>query len=265
MSNKLKILAFFLIFGSSVAYADSFKALLTSLSMDYTERDSNGNFLDSEKSDYGDIDGLELAYSMDFASGHGGADSSSLEFDFAYSRTKSNYDGFLQAGGVIVAPFTTTTDMTIYEPRIRWRETKKTDAYDVSVFTSLGYRYWVRDINSAAYGYKEEYSWAYGDVGMRVMFHDNSWHIGLEGAYQKAYAPKLHADLAGGLDFDLGDTSGYNLSVPLVYDVNKNTSIELSYEYDYWDISASNVVNGYFEPDSETKNETIKLGIIIKW
>ncbi|WP_455756672.1 hypothetical protein [Sulfurimonas sp.] len=260
--NKAFLISTFLL--ASNIYADSIKLYALLLSMDYVETARDGSFLDSETNDYRDIAGLELEYSLDFADGHGGADRSSLEFNFSYLRGESKYNGFLQSGVVIVSSFQSTTNIKIFEPRLRWRETKKGDSYDVSIFTSLGYRYWLRDLGSQ-YGYKEEYKWGYGDIGMNFTFHENDWHVGIEGAYQRAFKPTMYAALNGGLDFDLGTTSGYSFHVPLRYDINKNTSLELAYEYDSWNISASNTVSGYYEPDSETKNETIKLGLIIKW
>jgi len=246
-------------------HADSLELYAKLLQMDYTEYAQNGAFLDSEKSDYSGITGAELAYLIDFDRGDGGANSSSLTFMLSYLQGKSNYDGFLQSSnGTILGAFQSTTDNNIIEPKIRWSETTKSDSYDVSLFTSVGYRYWSRDIGSQ-YGYKEEYKWAYGDVGVNVTFHEKNWHLGFEGAYKRAYKPTMHASLNGGSDFDLGRTSGYDFSIPLRYDLTKSSSVEVVYVVDRWDISASNVLNGYSEPDSTTKNKSIKLGYIIKW
>jgi len=246
-------------------YADSMKLYTKLLQMDYTEYAQDGSFLDSEKSHSLDIAGAELVYLFDFARGDGGADSSSLEFSLSYLQGKSNYDGFLQSsGGAIIKGFRSRTDNKITEPRIRWRETKKGKVYDASLFASLGYRYWRRDLGSQ-YGYTEKYRWAYGDVGVSFTFHDGDWDLGFEGAYKRAYSPTMYAAIGSGLDFDLGKTSGYNFSIPLRYNINKDTSLELVYEIDTWDIGASNVVSGYREPNSQTKNKSIKLGLVIRW
>ncbi|MEA1955543.1 MAG: hypothetical protein U9N02_03515 [Campylobacterota bacterium] len=75
----------------------------------------------------------------------------------------------------------------------------------------------------------------------------------------------MYAYLGSGLDFELGDTSGYYYEIPVKYDINNKYSIEISYKYDYWKISKSNIVNGYYEPNSKTKNKIIKIGMIYKW
>lgn len=79
----------------------------------------------------------------------------------------------------------------------------------------------------------------------------------------------MEAFLNGGLNFDLGDTSGFYYEIPLIYDINQNYSLELSYKYNYWKINRSNIINrgiyNYSEPDSKTKNQIIKIGLVIKW
>jgi len=260
----IRVLLLFFIF-LSVVRADSLKIAGTFFSMDYEERAANGNILDSEKSNFKDIYGLELDYVKVMGSGSGGANESSLELSVDYSKGNSDYDGFLQSrSSTILIPFKSITKNTIIEPKIRWNETNKGKLYDVGVFTSVGYRYWERNLGSQ-YGYQEKYSWFYGDIGLKTLFHDANWHIGFEVAYQAAYNPQLHAQTNGGLDFDLGNTSGYYYEIPLSYDINENYSIEVSYKVNHWDIEASNVVSGYYEPKSVTDNQKINIGVVIKW
>ena len=267
MGNRLRAVALSALLFGSVMSGDELKVLVSLLSMEYVETSRNGSFLDSEKSDYDAIAGVELGYKVEFGFGHGGADVSALEMSVEYLNGDSDYDGFLQSTttGEILSPYKTTTKNTIIEPRLRWVETKKNESYDIGVFVSLGYRNWVRDMSGDVYGIKETYSWGYGDVGMRVMIHDGDWHLGVEGAYKRAFLATMRAEFNGGMDFDLGNTWGYDVRVPLVWDVSESVSIELSYELDHWEISASNVVSGYLEPDSTTKNEMIRAGLVYRW
>jgi hypothetical protein len=265
MKNRLVLWCSCISILSSFLSADEFKISATFLSMDYVESARDGSFLDSEKSDFNEISGLELGYKFIFETGHGGANESALEVLVDYVQGQSKYDGFLQSGGALISKYETKTDNRIIEPSIRWIESKKSNAYDVSIFVSLGYRDWVRDMSSDVYGIKETYKWAYGGIGMNFMFHDGDWHIGLEGDYKKAFLATMNAEFNGGMDFDLGDTWGYSVKVPLIWDVSEAISFELSYKYDTWEIGASNVVQGYYEPDSKTKNEIIKLGLVLKW
>jgi hypothetical protein len=260
----IRVLLFLFVF-LSVLGADSLKIAGSLLSFDYEETSETGKFLDSEKSDFDDILGLKIEYVKVLGSGYGGSNESSLGLSIDYSKGDSAYNGFLQStSSTILIPFKSTTKNTIIEPKIRWSETKRGKSCDVGIFASIAYRYWERSLGSQ-YGYKEEYSWFYGDVGLKALFHDANWHIGFEVAYQIAYKPQLHAQINGGLDFDLGNTYGYYYEIPLLYDINENYSIEVSYKVNHWDIEASNVVGMYYEPQSVTDNQKINIGLVIKW
>ncbi len=264
--SKSFLALFFLVFVFSTNInGDSLKLSAILLKMDYVERDKDGEFLDSEKSGYDTIVGAELEYTIDIGQGSGGANKSELEFNLEYLNGQTDYDGFLQSNGRIISKHQTKTDIEIIKPRVRWSEIHEDEWYDVGVFASAGYRYWLRDIGDELTGIKEEYQWFYADVGIKTLFHENDWHLGLEFAYQRAYKPTLFAHINGGLEFDLGKTDGYNIKVPLIYDVSEDISLEVAYEFDHWEIEASDVVGGYFEPSSKTNNETIKMGLIIKW
>lgn len=131
-----------LILLATTLFSDTLKISATTVSMNYVETDNSCAFLDSETSDYDEIMGLGLKYDMIVGDGFGGGDENSLEFIFDYLNGESIYDGSFQNG----TPHTTTSDMEIIDSKIRFAETKKDSLYDVGVFTSLGYRYWVRDI-----------------------------------------------------------------------------------------------------------------------
>ena len=240
--------------------ADKLKISTTLLNMDYVETGRNGEYLDSERSDYDEIDGIGLSYEREISKGHGGADAAILRASVDYYDGNSRYDGSLSDG----TPFKTITKNEITDINIRWIETKYTQDYDASVFASYGYREWLRHIGSI-YGYKEIYEWHYFDIGISTLIHDGKWDLGFDIAYQRAIWPEMTAFLTNTLKFDLGKTDGYNISIPLTYNINDKYSIEVKYSYDRWDICASNVVAGMYEPDSKTKNEIVFLSLIFRF
>jgi len=260
-----KLLFIFSLLSVSV-FADSIKLSANFLSMLYTETGDNNNFLDSEKNNNFDITGIGFEYDFKFANGFVGGNEDFLKLFVDYTKGSTDYKGFLFSTqtGQIISPYTSKTDNTIIDIKLRVDETKKMEDYDISFFSSLGYRNWERDMQSA-YGYKEIYQWFYGEVGMGFLIHDQNWHIGLEGAYRYAFAPKMEANMEKKRTFDLGQTSGYYAKIPLIYDINERYKIECSYQYDYYNIEKSNVVDGYYEPQSETENQIIKVGMIIQW
>lgn len=244
-------------------YGDELKIGGAFMKMDYVETSRSGEFLDSEKSGYGDIGGFYISYSNNLRNIDEKRQSTAAEISLRYLQGDTKYDGFLQSTvtGAIVAPYKTTTQNTLIEPKIRLKETTYTKNYDVSMFVSLGYREWSRDIQGP-YGLKEIYEWGYYDIGLAVDFFDGNWELGFEAGYQKAISPKMTAYLKNETVFDLGDTKGYYILIPLGYNFDKNWKAELTYEYNEWSIEASNVVNGYYEPDSITQNQLLGLNLV---
>ena len=260
-----KIVVLFLFVG--IVFGDDLHIDIPFLKMDYTEYGNGGEYLDSQKSA---IVGVEVLYGIELGDGldtYNGGDSSRVEFSGNYLKGKSDYDGFLfnASTGVRVSTYKSTTDMEIVEAKIRYIETKSTSNYDVGIFTSLGYRYWKRDMSGDPYGYLEEYKWAFGDIGLKVGIYDGNWKMEFIGAYQRAFKPTLYAGTNGGMSFDLGTTDGYNIEIPLKYNIADGYDVEVAYEYDYWEIGKSNTVNGFYEPDSKTKNQVIKIGLVFRW
>ena len=265
IKNCSSIFAFLFLFMPILTSANILKIGANTLNLDYVETKDDGTFLDSETTGWEDIGGVELSYSLPMGDGNGGADESSLEASLSYVKGVSDYNGFLQSNGTLLGSYKNDTDIEIIETEIRWVETKHTKDFDLSTFVSLGYRYWLRENSHDIYRIKEEYKWMYFNVGLKSLFHDENWHVGLEFAYQRAVNPSLFADIKGGLDFDLGTTDGYYYKIPLIYDINDKYSIELSYKYDYWKIEKSNVVQGFYEPDSETKNKIVTLSLVMEF
>ena len=263
MRIALFVLFFFIV---NFLNADEIRVGTASLKMNYVETSRSGAFLDSETSQYKDINGFSFSYKKDIGRLNKENQQTSLELSLRQVKGDSNYDGFLQSTvtGQILSPYKTITNNEILEYKIRIAQTKQTQNYNVGVFTSLGYREWERDI-TGIYGLREIYDWKYLDIGLTLDTSDRDWDIGLEIGYQKAINPKMMAYTNGGLDFDLGDTSGYYYKIPLGYNINKSLKVEAVYEYNQWKIGASNTVKGFYEPDSKTKNKIISLHIVYKF
>lgn len=248
-----------LILGAGLC-ADSLKFSVQGMEMKYVETGRSGEFLNKQTSSISDINGLGIEYGYDI-----GNFGPSVMLSLDYLKGDSAYDGFLQdTSGNIVSPYQTNTKMKIVEPKIRLQQQLFTGDVEMNVFASLANRDWTRDIQGQ-YGYLEEYEWAYADVGTRFLFKINRARLGIEFAYKYAFDPKLYAAFNGGMNFNLGTTKGYTLEVPMIVDLNRAMAIELSYKLDNWSISHSNVVNGYYEPDSETDNQILKLSFLLKW
>ena len=245
--------------------ADEIKVGTSFLKMDYVETGINGEFLDSEKSNSTGIDGYNIMYQKDIGILDNDNSLNSISIFFRALKGSSAYNGFLQQNGVIVAPYQSVTQNEILESKIRFMRTKYSLNYDYSFFASFGDREWTRDMGGSPYGFVEFYDWKYYDLGFKTIFYDGHWELGLEVAYQKAISPSMIAYMSKVSQFDLGTTKGYYYKIPLGYNINKNMKLELEYEFNKWSIGASNIVNGYYEPDSDTKNEIVSLNLVYKF
>ncbi|MEA1955542.1 MAG: hypothetical protein U9N02_03510 [Campylobacterota bacterium] len=133
----MKKIIFITLLVATTVFSDNLKLSLNTLNMNYVETADNGAFLDSETSNYIDIVGAGIKYNMPIGDSFIGADENSLEFAFDYLSGQSFYNGSFQDG----TPHTTNSDMDILDTKIRFIETKKESLYDMSIFSSLGYRF----------------------------------------------------------------------------------------------------------------------------
>lgn len=226
---------------------------------DYNEYSQNGTWLDSESSSYSDINAFYLSYKDIFLK------SSTKEHIYqiscSYAKGKTDYNGYIQniQTGVLT-PYKSSTDNAVTNLFVRYILQYDFVKYKTGVFASIGYRDWRRDSNSI-YGYNERYHWPYGQIGIMTRWDDRGFGTGFDVAYQRAVNPKMKADLMDGMRFDLGTTDGFNLAIPLYYRYSNGLKIGIKFEYDMWDIEKSNVVNGFVEPRSETRNKIFYANI----
>jgi len=256
---KKLILIIFVLF-SSVS-GSSLEVGLGSIKFNYNEYRDNGTWLDSEKSSTSEIDGAFIKYDYDlgFLIDNDQKYNQKLELYYSFHFTTTNYDGSLQDG----TPYTGLTDNYLHQGHLRYKAINHIENYEIGLFTGLGYRYWDRDLLGNS-GYLETYQFPYYEAGLSWKWYDGNFFMGLEASYQKAYKPTMIAytknktNIGRDLEFDLGDTKGKKISIPLGYKINNNLKIILKYVYDEWSIEKSNILptntGTAWEPSSETKN-----------
>ena len=248
--------------GISTLQASSLEVGLGSLKFDYNEYKEDGTWLDSETNSKYDLDGgfVKYEHNLGVVKDEDIKYTQYLELYYSFHLNTTDYDGSLQDG----TPHQTITDNYLHQGHLRYKAINKIENYELGMFFGLGYRYWDRDILGSA-GYLETYEWPYYEVGLSWKWYDKNFYMGADISYQKAYQPKMYAHLNGGLDFDLGDTKGYKIDIPLGYKVNESWDIIAHYIYDSWDIEKSNIINGHYEPSSETKNSYAYISLKYKF
>lgn len=221
---------------------------------DYAETSISGNLLDTETNDFGDISGFGIRLEPRMNGFYIGVN---------YSEGDTDY-----IGGTNIDPtygsHRTTTQNTVVDYTLGYQVTSILDQYTKIPFRAgVGYRGWLRDIRStpSVSGYEELYEWGYMSVGLglHTQFSPNVF-IGVDADYRKAFNAQMYENWHG-YTFDLKNVYGYTVSVPIEIKLDHTWSAFGRYSYEYWNIGASNVIGGYYEPDSETKNQTLSLGL----
>jgi hypothetical protein len=242
-------------------YADSLELGLGSVKFDYNEYTEDGTWLDSEKNLNYMLDGGFIKYDYDL----GVVREEDIQYDqklelyYSFHLNTTNYNGSLSDG----SPHQTNTDNTLHQGHLRYKAINSIENYQVGIFVGLGYRYWDRNILGDS-GYLETYEWPYYEAGLSWKWSDGNFFMGIDASYQKAYKPTMIAytknktNIGKDLDFDLGETKGRKLSIPIGYKMNTNWNIIVKYVYDEWKIEKSNVLqtatSPRYEPSSKTKN-----------
>ncbi len=247
--------------GISTLQASSLEVGLGNVQFDYSEYLEDGSWFNSEKSEEYEVDGgfIKYEHSLSDLKNEDRKYKQYLEVYYSFHLNKAEHTQPNALG--------TPTDNELHQGHLRYKAINKVENYELGIFVGLGYRYWDRDMlgSSSLRGYLETYEWPYYEVGLSWKWYDKNFYMGADVSYQKAYQPKMYAHLNGGLDFDLGDTKGYKIDIPLGYKVNESWDIIAHYIYDSWDIEKSNIINGYYEPSSETKNSYAYISLKYKF
>ncbi|WP_295051457.1 hypothetical protein [Sulfuricurvum sp.] len=227
---------------------------------DYAETDSSGNLLDIEKAGYGHINGFSTSLNPRY---------NGIYISASYAKGNTDYVGGTNLNPIYGSYRTTTTNevgnytfgykaTALLDPRSGW---------EMPVTIGLGYRRWLRQLHSNAgvTGYDELYDWGYYDAGIGLHYAVSSKiSLGVDANYRKAFNAQMYEN-SNGYTFNLKNVYGYKIAVPFEIAITPTISTFFSYNYEYWNIGASNTIGGYLEPDSETKNETLSLGLKFKF
>jgi hypothetical protein len=145
------------------------------------------------------------------------------------------------------------------------------DKFLLIPYTGYGYRYWRRgdtEFISGAWFIKEEYTWSYVPVGIKIDYAVNDkWNIGASAAIhfmfggQMKYFTSEVNSVYPNYEFDLGNEPGYYFEVPIRYRLDTNWSFIFTPWYQYSEIGKSNYIGTAHEPDSETHQYGVNFGV----
>ncbi len=260
------ILSFYLlaqpltVFGEQILLLSGFKQ-----GFDYTEYDTDGEFLNSEK---GFIHGVQGGVYSELS------EHWELRIDGQYARGTVEYDGQLQNG----TPFVSQTHETVYgfNGRVRYYLFKPKKLW---MELGWGADVWYRDIQGRGNinDLYEVYRWRHGLAGIGVKLDDGVNQFEAGARLQANYNSTMVIDLSdlgyGKPKLDLGSRNGYQLDTAYLRKVNNWFGLRAYYQYRTWVWGKSNteLVSGpgsnllIYEPYSESYMHFFGLGVSYFW
>jgi len=260
---------FFLIFGFlSLQANDGHYSLNTSLvgmSMDYREYDDNSVILDSEKSDFTQMIGVDLGFSyIEYLEDE---DFSMADVSLFLASGETEYVGaYLDSNGSYGDVVSTTLNNIVnFDVAYIYGFSLNQDLH-LLLGGALGYRAWERALSQTQV---ETYSWPYIEPKVGVGYKSDAFSFNTLLGYKYAVSPIMTATGISD-EFKLGSVESFNVSLKLAYEIEENIEIFSEYVYENQVIAKSNVVydtdkKGYIEPDSNSNDNYIKFGAAFKY
>ncbi len=249
---------------------------------DYTERDNSDAILDTEESNFLDINGLYVDFDYKLEN-YQTEDSDVLYYlnlKADYTGGDTDYTGSLleptaECTGYPCLKSTTYNEFFNLEVNLK----RKTQYNNKSTYLSagLGYYQWYRELSSIQ---EETYYWFYAVIGIGgdiTIYKD--WLLGLDLSAQLAFDPKMDADFSETTStnslnetYSLGTVYTYKIAVPLTIPINDQFNFTTKLEYEFSSYGKSNTIttqdyyktglNGSFlEPKSQSKNFNFYAGL----
>ena len=245
--------------------SSSYSLALVDMSMDYKEYNTAGTLIDSEKSKFTDIAGVEMAYAYGF--GCKGDECTKIDFNILRVVGNSDYVGSplgsnLPYGSTVSSTLNTITDISL-SSKVYVSVTPSTQ---VIYGVGLGYRYWERELSTTQ---KEIYSWfsLRPVLGVEYAISKNL-SISALAEYHYAIKPTMSASNVSS-DFTLGSTNIIEMKIPVEYQVSNKLGFFSEFVFSKQTIRESNHItqgiNTFYEPDSTAYNNYVKIGMRYKY
>lgn len=233
------------------------------LHFDYQEFNDSGKLLDHEE---GFIPGLALNLSNTF-------DQWTLAGDLSYHAGDVPYVGYTNTG----LPITTTTRQNIADLALRaeyWRQSD--NEQDYAVYFGTGYHLWGRDILSTTTtsgapvsGLYEIYTWWTGFLGIKAgLYHAASNSLIVDIRLLKTIMPDItvyFANSSNNVKLPLGERWGAKLALPWRSALGSSSSLLIEPYTEFFELGRSPTVGGIYEPNSQTFNYGLTVGIAQKF
>jgi len=267
-ANIVRVILFILLYlynleASEHKVLNSFS--LVTMHMDYREYANNGEILDSEQSNFTELNGFytDFAFYIDERE----TEASKIVFTFLALSGTTDYVGSYLGSTSGYGSLKSETINYIYDLSLAFEEEFYIDdEIQVQGGAALGYYFWNRELSVYQI---EEYEWFstrfYGKLSYLI---NNKFILKTSLAYHYALNPTMSV-VDPAITFNLGSVNVLKTKLQASYILNEKIDFTLGYTYEYQVIEASDieVYNGgvYYEPDSTSKNQYLEFGVRFKY
>lgn len=263
---KKSILSLTALLSLSYGYEGILKINTTNYNMNYKEYQMNTkSILDSEFKNEVELNGGEWVLGIKDIDNGIFLSEKEVLVSTNINSFKTKYVGALLFSGYGYGSFISTTVNKIQEYNVKLSDIWKHPNFDLNYFIKTGYREWKRELSTIQ---KESYNWLYYGIGIEGNYYINhTWQMGISIYGFNTYKPTMKSfnSTQPNLKFDLGNTKGYILSLPIAYKFNENMKIITDIGLEKIIINKSNSIAGFYEPESTSHNSFVKIGIEYKF
>lgn len=259
----MKKFSILLIAASGLLYASGLELEVgyKTSAFDYAET-YEGILLDTEDSDYGEIEGAYIDVNVNIYRNRYGQ-SDQLQLYMSHTEGQTRYVGALLGSGDPYGSYVSTTQNTYDDRSLSYRFNVDRPGGRYALFLGLGSYEWERELSAIQ---KENYRWSYTRMGFSIgQDIGRNVELGFDAEVQYALDPEVEAyipDIGRRVTFQLGDTYTYKFAFPLTFRMDGGLAFTARLEYEYVSIEQSEILYGYLEPDSEQKNWHIYTGMV---
>ena len=268
MRNNFSALLYLVLLFTSSIFAKEYKPVvylsLVGMNMDYREYNKAEELVDSEKSSYSDMAGVEMKLAYKFNENL--KSYSEIYYNFMILGGKSRYKGSYLNSTLGYGSLVSDTSNIIADVDISYRYTTILNGLNFMYGIGIGYHYWDRMLSSAQ---TEVYTWYSVRPILGLSYKPNKdLELALNVEYHYGFNT-LMSSTNPDLDFTLGGVNILDISIPVVYKYDEDMDLFFEFVLQKQNIQESGVEydgnSGYYEPDSTSYNNYLKLGLAFKF
>jgi len=266
MIMKIGMLLFFVLNIGLFANNDNSKVYMSfvGMNMDYEEYNNDGKLVDSERSLYTEMLGIEVNLEKQFNKNM--KSYSTISYNIMLLDGMTEYKGSYLNDDLPYGSVVGNTINMILDTDISYKYINTFSMFSLLYGFGIGYHYWDRTLSKTQ---TEIYTWYFLKPVIGVGYNvSKNINLAINIEYLHGFNT-LMSITNPKLDFVLGGVDIFNISIPITYKYSKSLDVFFETIFQKQTIYKSNIKyynnSGYYEPDSTSYDNYIKLGIAFKF